>query len=219
MIVLNLKTYAESTGENAKRLLNAINQFVSDNPNLLDKIIVAPSITDLFSVKQNYPNLHIASQHVDNVAAGSSTGWVPADTLISYGVEYVIYNHSEHRVDQNNIIENIKALQSKGLKVIVGCENADEAANLLNAQPFAIAFEPKDLIGSGVSVTTRPEAVKSFIEVTAGKTNSLIGAGVSKGEDVVNAKNLGAQGALLTSAFVKAADPLEKLRELVTPFA
>lgn len=219
MIVLNLKTYTESTGLNCKRLLDSIDKFVNENPTLKDKVIVAPSITDLFWAKQNYPNLNFASQHVDNVSAGSTTGWIPADTLISYGIQYSIYNHSEHRVYSDSIVESVKDLQSKGLKLIVCCENTDEASNLLNATPFAIAYEPKDLIGSGISVTTRPEAVNLFMQVAAGKTNALIGAGVSTGQDVQSAKQLGANGALLASAFVKATDPYAKLMELVQPFA
>lgn len=219
MIVLNLKTYTESTGANLKNLLDIVNKFVIDNPNLHNQIIVAPSVMDLFWAKQNYPELNIAAQHVDNMVAGSTTGWIPADSLINSKVEYVIYNHSEHRVAFENILDNINMLQAKGLKVIVCCENTEEAVGLLNANPFAIAYEPKDLIGSGVSVTTRPEAIKSFIEATTGKTLALIGAGVSNGEDVIKGIELGANGALLASAFVKATDPYAKLNELVQPFA
>lgn len=219
MIVLNLKTYSESTGSNLDRLLNAIRQLNEEYPDLKDKVIVAPSLADLYYAAKNYSDLNIASQHVDNINSGSSTGWVPVDIVLSYGVKYVIYNHSEHKIEKEKLIGNIKVFQEKGLKVIACCENTEEALSLIEANPFAIAYEPKDLIGSGISVTTRPEAVKSFLAQTLDKTNALIGAGVTTGEDVLSAKNLGAQGALLASAFVKASNPYDKLKELLAPYA
>lgn len=218
MLLLNLKTYTEATGLNAEKLLDIVNQFVNENPNVKDRIIVIPALTDLFWAKQNYPNIIIAAQHVDNVNAGSTTGWIPADTLISYGIEYSLYNHSEHRMYSNSIVDDIKSIQAKGLKLVVCCENVDEAKNLLQADPFSIAYEPKDLIGSGVSVTTRPEAVKEFMDAMAERKNTLIGAGVTTGEDVKKSLELGAEGVLLASAFVKASDPYQKLKELVQPF-
>lgn len=218
MLLLNLKTYSEATGLNAKKLLDVVNQFINENSTAKDRIIIIPALTDLFWTKQNYPNIIIAAPHVDNINAGSSTGWIPADTLISYGIEHSLYNHSEHRMYGDSIVEDIKTVQSKGLKLIVCCENVDEAKNLLQADPFSIAYEPKDLIGSGVSVTTRPEAVKEFMEGIAGRKNTLIGAGVTTGEDVQSSLDLGAEGVLLASAFVKATDPYQKLKELVQPF-
>jgi triosephosphate isomerase len=218
MIILNLKTYTESTVDNLSKLLDALRALQEKNPELGRQIYVAPSTMDLVWAKKNYPELNIIAQHVDTKSAGSTTGWVPAENLIRAGVEYAIINHSEHRVWDENVVEELKDLQDKGLKLIVCCENTDEAIKVLEAHPFAIAYEPKDLIGSGVSVTTRPEAVTEFIAATKGKTNILIGAGVSTKEDVEKGIELGADGALLASAFVKSADPEAKAMELIAPF-
>ncbi len=221
MLVLNLKTYSESTGLNCKKLLDIVSEYVANTKieKIRDRIIVAVAQTDLFWAKQNYPDLIIAAQNVDNKVQGSSTGWVPVETLLSYGVEYALYNHSEHRMYSDSILEDIKTIQSKGVKLIVCCENTQEAVKLTAANPFAIAYEPKDLIGSGISVTTRPESVSEFVKAIPTQKNILIGAGVSNGDDINKAVELGAEGVLLASAFVKALDPKAKLDELVQPFA
>lgn len=212
MIILNLKNYAESTGENLNKLLDALKKLVTDFPEYKDKIMVAPSMVHLIDAKKNYPELHIISQHVDSKGLGSTTGWVPAEVLISNGIDTVILNHSEHRVLPEDYVDS---LQEKGLKIVACCENVEEARMFIDKNVFAVAYEPKDLIGSGISVTTRPEAVKEFVEVAKGKTLVLIGAGVSTKEDVVNGVKLGAEGALLASAFVKAEDPYQVAKDLV----
>jgi triosephosphate isomerase len=217
MIIFNFKNYPESTGENGIRLLDSLVSLQRKNSLAVDKIQVAVSMIDLHWAKKQYPTLTIIAQHVDSVTTGSTTGWVPADTVKSLGIDFTLINHSEHRVYDENIVTRLKALTDKGFKLIVCCENVQEAKQVLEASPYAIAFEPKDLIGSGVSVTNRPEAVAEFISVVKGKSLALIGAGVSTMEDVKKGLELGADGALLASAFVKAEDPEAKALELVSP--
>lgn len=214
MIILNLKNYTESIGDNLNKLLDALKKLVTNFPQYKDKIMVSPSMVHLIDAKKNYPELHIISQHVDSKGLGSTTGWVPAEVLISSGIDTVILNHSEHRV-LPEAEDYIDSLQEKGLKIVACCENVEEAKMFIDKKVFAVAYEPKDLIGSGISVTTRPEAVKEFVEVVKGKTLVLIGAGVSTKEDVVNGVKLGAEGALLASAFVKATDPYQVAKDLV----
>jgi triosephosphate isomerase len=218
MIFLNFKTYPESTGQNSLKLLDSVAQAIIENSSVKELVYVAPSIIDLGVAKNKFDGLNIMAQHVDTQTAGSTTGWITADNIIAQDITYTLYNHSEHRVFGDNIVENINYLQSKGLKVIFCCENIEEAKIALEAKPFAIAYEPKELIGSGVSVTTKPEAVAEFIALVKGKSLALIGAGVSTKEDIKKGIELGADGALLASAFVKAADPKAKLMELVEPF-
>lgn len=220
MVLLNLKTYMESTGLNCKKLLDIANEYLhTADQKIKDRVIFVVAQTDLFWAKQNYPQLIIAAQHVDNKTAGSTTGWTTPETLLSYGVHFSLFNHSEHRMYSDSIVQDIKDIQSKGIKLIVCCENTEEALKIAEANPFSIAYEPKDLIGSGVSVTTRPQAVEEFVKSLSNQKNILIGAGVSTGEDVAKAIELGAEGVLLASAFVKASDPKAKLAELVQPFA
>lgn len=213
MVILNFKTYAEATGEAANKLIEAV-----ANSDMKDKVIVAPSMFDLGGLTKAFTGVQFASQHIDNKNPGSTTGWTTPENLVAHGVTYALYNHSEHRVWSDTIVEDIKAIQAKGIKLIVCCENVEEATKLLEASPFGIAYEPKDLIGSGISVTTRPEAVKGFIDAAKGKTMTFVGAGVSTGEDVAKSLELGAEGVLLASAYVKAEDKDAKLAELVAAF-
>jgi len=218
MLILNFKTYTEATGDNATKLLDAVIKLSETNIDLTSKIFCAPSMLDLVHSKKTHYSLNIISQHIDNKSAGSTTGWATPENLVAQGISISLYNHSEHRVWSDSIVEDIKAIQAKGVQLIVCCENVEEATKLLEAQPFGLAFEPKDLIGSGVSVTTRPEAVSAFIAATKGKTKVFIGAGVSTKEDVSKSLELGADGVLLASAFVKAEDHVAKAKELAEPF-
>lgn len=218
MLILNFKTYPESTGSSCYKLLDALNQFIEANPNAASKFTAAPSSIDLSLAREKYKNLNIMAQHVDMKSPGSTTGWITPENLVGHGISYALYNHSEHRVWSDTIVDDIKEIQAKGIKLVVCCESIEEATKLLEAEPFGIAYEPKDLIGSGVSVTTRPESITEFVNVVKGKSMGFVGAGVSSKEDVENSLKLGAEGVLLASAFVKAEDHVAKITELVEPF-
>ena len=47
------------------------------------------------------------------------------------------------------------------------------------------------------------------------KSLAIIGAGITTGKDVKKSYELGADGVLLASAFVKAQEPFEKLKDLI----
>lgn len=215
MVILNLKSYSESTNTNLKSILELISDLISTNSTLKDEIFVAPNLMDLFWAKQNYPNINFVAQHVDSISAGAFTGFLPAPLLLQMGVEYTLFNHSEHRIESLNLISNLEFIHNTGLKTIVCCENEIEVTEILRTKPFAIAYEPKDLIGSGVSVTSRPESVERFITQVKDIAIPIIGAGVSNGQDVQKALELGAKGVLIASAFVKAENKKQKLLELL----
>lgn len=219
MIIFNLKTYAESSAENLTKLLNALKEISQEKPEFSEKILIAPAMIDLVWTKKSFPDLNFCSQHVDRVTAGSTTGWTPAENVKRNGIEYTLLNHAEHRVYNEDIVDYIKQVQATGLKAIVPCESLDEAKVILQANPFAVAIENKDLIGSGRSITSeQPESVKEFIECCKGKTKIIIGAGVSNGEDIQTGLDMGGEGFILASAFVKAEDPKSKALELLNPF-
>jgi len=88
--------------------------------------------------------------------------------------------------------------------------------------PTFIAVEPPELIGSGISVSnSKPEIIINSVKAvkeTNQKITVLCGAGVSNNEDVRKSLELGAEGVLLASAFVKAKDPKAFLTELASVF-
>ncbi len=87
--------------------------------------------------------------------------------------------------------------------------------------PSAIAVEPPELIGTGISVTqAQPEVISGTVDqirVVNKDVTILCGAGISTGDDVVASIRLGAQGVLLASAVAKSDKPGDVLRGLVEP--
>ncbi len=220
MLILNLKTYSESNADTLFKMLDEVSRFVTDYPMFnrdSNKLFIAPPLIYLSEVINKYPNIHFVSQNVSSKLEGQSTGAIVVENLLSLGVKYSLYNHSECKSELD--IEEIINIQSRGLKLMVFTESVSEAQELIKTNPEYLIYEPQDLIGSGISVTTRPEAVTQFIN-TFKNTNTklLIGAGVTTVEDVVNSLRLGATGVALASSFVKANNHYDKLIELTKPF-
>lgn len=210
MIVLNLKTYPECLGLNLEKYLVAI-QNCEDSSN----IFVAPNIVDLAIAKKNFPDLQIISQSVSPKKSGSSTGAITPELLLEHKINISIFNHSENRRDMSNIVDEIREIQDRGIKLIVCCETYLEAIEISKGEPFAIAYEPPELIGSGISVTTTPEPVLEFTSQIASSIIPLVGAGVTTSGDVRKSVELGAKGVLLASAFVKAVSLKDKINDLI----
>ena len=73
-----------------------------------------------------------------------------------------------------------------------------------------IAVEPPELIGSGIPVSkAQPEVVTGTVELVKQLNPNVVilcGAGITKGEDVAAALELGTEGVLVASGIVKAKD-------------
>lgn len=216
MIIINFKNYLECTHENLKKYIEPIN-YLEDNIKKL--VYFAPNHTDLSLARNLYKEINIISQHVDIFDSEKTTGFINPNILKNLNITYSLYNHSEHKFKTDeDLIKNIELIQSLGINLIVCCESVEEALFISKSNPFAIALEPKELIGSGVSVTNQAYVVKKFIKsLQKTKILPLIGAGISSKSDVQKSIELGAKGILLSSSYVKSQDPVEKLKELVTP--
>ena len=130
-----------------------------------------------------------------------------------------LVNHSEHRLSKKLLQETIEYLNKNEMKPIVCCENLDEVKEVLRFKPFAIAYETKELIGSGNSISKQePEIIKRFIKICKAKTLPIIGAGISSQDDIRIGMELGAKGFLVASAFAKSDEKEKKLLELLSPF-
>ena len=83
-----------------------------------------------------------------------------------------------------------------------------------------MAVEPPELIGSGIPVSKAdPQVVTGSVEAVTRVNPAvkvLCGAGISKGEDLLAALELGSVGVLLASGIVKAKDPRVALEDLVS---
>lgn len=211
LYVLNFKTYQESTGENSLRLLHAV-QTVAHETNA-DIIAALQPMDMLLGVKNN---VRTFAQHIDPVSYGSNTGSILPEAVKAAGAQGTLINHSEKRLSLETIEKTILRAKQLGLTTVVCVATAEECAAVGKFSPDYVAIEPHDLISSGRSVSKeRPELITKAREMLPVHIPLLCGAGVSTREDVLKAKELGCDGVLLASAFVKAQNPAEKLRELV----
>src|SRR3989344_7098234 len=189
MIVINFKNY--KVGKESVKLAKSIEKY-------LPRAIVCPPVIDVDEIVEK-TGLKVYAQHVDNVSGERGTGWVLSSVLKKVGVSGTLLNHSEHRLDFETIKETIARCRIEGLKVILCAENIAEAERFKALKPEAIAFEDKDLIGSGKSITSyRSEEIRKFAGVMKGSgIKALCGAGISNAEDVRVAFELGCDGILI----------------------
>ena len=214
MICINLKTYLNNSGEKTKAIFNEIERFFHDFPQFKDNFAFCPNNFQLESIEKTNPNLNIIAQNVDAIELGKTTGWVPAELLNLIGVKYTLFNHSEHRIYDDKILEKIEFINKFGINVIVCCENIDEALYILKAKPYAIAYEPPELIGSDISVSTQnPEIIKKFVKLVQNVSLPYIGAGLTSAEDIKISTELGSKGCIISKAFLDAGDKYSKLKE------
>ena len=210
LIVINFKTYESATGEGAVELAKII-----ANYNKKAEMIVCPQFADLKSIADL--GITVFAQHIDPVGFGSNTGHVLPESVKQAGCSGSLINHSERRLDFKTIEVCIQRARDVGLTAICCVPSIEDAKKVADFNPDYIAFEEPSLISSGKSISkAEPEAVKEFAKAIS-KTSSipLCGAGVSNGEDVKAALELGTKGVLLASAVTKAKDPKAVLEDLV----
>lgn len=192
---------------------------VSDNADV--RIAIAPQASDLARVADT--GVETWAQHVDPVDHGSHTGSVLAEAVVDAGASGTLLNHSENRLRLADIAGGIEAAERAGLETIVCANDAEQVGAAAALGPDAVAVEPPALIGGDVSVSTAdPDLVRDAVAAAAAVDDSvdvLCGAGVSTGEDLSAAADLGAEGVLLASGVAKADDPRAALEELVEPLA
>ena len=220
MIFLNLKTYAESV-ERYSGFVNIARNVASETG---VRIVVCPPMTLLADSVKLFDDIY--SQHVDSYLPGAHTGSITAQMLKSAGIKGSLLNHSEKRMPVGEIKLAIEQLHTASLESLVCVANATEAGKFadLNPYPQMIAVEPPELIGSGVSVSTaKPEVIVASANAIRkanpnGKIKFLCGAGIGNPQDMKRALELGADGILLASAYVKAKNPNEFLNGLARMF-
>lgn len=205
MIVVNFKAYEESTGFNARELskLCAKASRISG-----ERVISVPQTQDLRVCKGE-----VFGQHVDPFDPGSHTGKTLAKGLKDTGATGTLINHSENRVNRENIRKSINKCRELDIETIVCGQSAEECGELSKLGPDFIAFEPPKLIGGNVSVSqAEPEMIEKAVELS--KRPLLVGAGIKHKLDVEKSIDLGSVGVLVASGVVKSKRPYEELMEL-----
>ncbi len=210
-IVVNFKTYKESTGKTALNLAKICEAVAKATRT---EIVACPQLADCQKIKESV-SIPVFAQCVDAIDPGSHTGWVLLESLKEIGLDGSLVNHSEHRIDRSSIDIAVKKLKAAGMTSIVCTKDIAETGDYSLMSPDFLAIEPPELIGSGISVSTsKPEVVSGAVKAVKNGVPVLCGAGVSKGVDIQKALELGAKGVLLASGVVKAQDPKAVLMEM-----
>ncbi len=213
LILVNLKTYTEGTGKKALELAERAEKVSSETDVCIG---LAPQYTDILRLARAV-SLPIFAQHIDSIEPGSFTGHVLPEAVKEAGATGTLINHSERRLKLAEIDAVIRRTKQIDLASVVCTNNANVSASAAALRPDFIAIEPPELIGTGIPVSkAKPEIVTKTVELVR-QVNSevtiLCGAGITKGDDVAAALELGTTGVLVASGIVKAKETYEMLLE------
>ncbi len=212
MIIVNFKTYLESTGQRAIQLAKQAEKASKETGAC---IVVAPQLADLAKITASV-EIPVFAQHIDPIKPGSSTGHVLAESVKEAGAVGTLINHSERQLRLIDIDATIVLCREKGLTSCVCANNPAVSAAVAAMHPDITSMEPPELIGSGISVSkSKPETVTDTVNLVHKvdpKAVILCGAGISTADDVSKALELGTRGVLVASGIVKAKDPYSVMR-------
>ena len=216
-ILVNFKAFRESMHSGAFEIARAAEE-VSRETGV--SIGVAPNYIDAYYIAKNF-DIPVFLQHVDPVGFGAYTGHVPVDSLPLYGFRGSLVNHSERRLRIDEIRNVVSRMNDLGLISIICSSDNIESVALAALKPSAVAVEPPELIGTGISVSkAKPEVIREAVNPIKrmGDIKVLCGAGITTADDVRRAVELGVDGVLLATAVTKSSNPREKLAELARAF-
>ena len=212
-VLVNFKTYLQSTGKNALKLAK-----IAEKVSLETEICigVAPQYVDIPKITKE-ASIPVFAQHIDPISPGRNTGHILAEAIKEAGAVGTIINHSERRLKLTEIEKVIKRVAEVKLISLVCIGSPRLSRKIAGFHPNMVAVEPPELIETGISVSkVKPEVVSRTVELVKSvdpKIVVLCGAGVSTGDDVEAALKLGTEGVLVASGVVKAKDPYKVLLE------
>lgn len=216
IVILNFKTYLESTGKSALELAKSC-ESVAEETGI--NIMIAPQPADIYRISQEV-GIPVLAQHIDPVDAGGHTGSILPESVKEAGAVGTLINHSEQRMQLFNIDAAVKKALSLGMISAVCTNNIETSAAAATLNPDFVAIEPPELIGSGIPVSqAEPEIVEKTVALIHDINKDvrvLCGAGISTGNDMKAAIELGSEGVLLASGIILADDPKKALLDLVS---
>jgi len=212
MIIVNFKTYLESTGQRALTLAKQAEKAAKETGAC---IIVAPQFADIAKIASTV-EIPVFAQHIDPIKPGNCTGHILSEAVKEAGAVGTLINHSERQLKLSEIDAIIALTREKGLISCVCANNPSVSAATAAMGPNIVSIEPPELIGTGIAVSkAKPEVVTNTVRLVHKvdpNMTILCGAGISQREDVAVALKLGTRGVLVASGIVKANDPYTVLR-------
>ena len=216
VIVLNVKTYTEATDKTALNIAMLMEKIGRETG---ASMAIAVQAADI-SLCTKIVRIPVFAQHIDPIRPGSSTGWTLPEAVKASGAVGTLINHSEHRLILADLDVCISRAKELGLEQIVCSNNISTSKAIATFSPSFVAVEPPELIGGDISVTSADPGIVSgtvaLVKNIDSRVKILCGAGVKNGKDVKKAIELGADGVLLASGVVKAADKEKVIRDLVS---
>ena len=212
--MLNVKAYAESSGGKGVALLKACEEVAEETG---ASIVICPHQVQLGQIADG-AKIPVFAQSVDAADPGSQTGWSTLQSIKAVGAAGTLVNHSEHRLKLADIEWIVSKAREMDLATCVCTNNVAVSMAAAAVSPDFVAVEPPELIGTGIPVSKAdPDIVRNSVE-SVKKVNEkvvvLCGAGITTGDDVKAAIELGSEGVLLASGVVKAKDPRAALIDL-----
>lgn len=212
IILVNFKCYI--TGQKAFKLAKLC-EFVSFEYGM--NISVAPQFADIKAIAGEV-EIPVFSQHIDPIDVGAFTGHITALSIKEAGAIGTLINHSERKLDLDRIRKCVELAKKYNLISICCSSNVEEGKAIAQFAPDFIAYEPPELISSGISVSqAKPEVITKIVnEIKRINSNIkiLCGAGITNGKDVKKALELGTVGVILSSGVVKAANSEDVLVDI-----
>lgn len=216
VITLNLKTYAEATGEKALEIALIMDKISKETGT---SMAISVQATDLRMCEEKV-SIPVFAEHIDPIKPGSHTGWMLPEAVKAAGAVGTLINHSEQRLKLADIDICITRAKKLNLDHIVCSNNINTSMAIATLSPNFVAIEPPGLIGGDISVTTAdPDIVSGSVDAVKNidkNVNVLCGAGIKNGKDVTKSIELGTEGVLLASGIVKAKNKESVIRDLAS---
>lgn len=214
LIIINFKTYPESSGKKALKIAQQIGKV----KNKKYSIVIAPSLLTLKEIAGKVTTA-VFAQHADPFLFGAHTGSIPIRELKSFGVKGTLLNHSERKIPWIMLQKIVHVCRKEKIITVVCASSLAEAHKIASLHPDYLAYEPPELIGGNVSVTkAKPEIIAKavkLVKLLSPSTKVLCGAGVQSKGDIHKALALGTEGVLIAHAVVKAKNPKKVLEEML----
>ena len=132
-IIINYKTYKQSTGKNALKLSLAFQKVAKKNK----RVMIAVQATDLCCVA-SLIKLPVLAQHVDYFEPGRNTGFILPETIKADGAIGTLLNHAEHRIPYKTLKKTIEHCKRLKLKTIVCIPDTKNLSKIHCSKPLII---------------------------------------------------------------------------------
>ncbi len=215
LIIVNFKAYPDVFGEKGIRLAK-IAEKVSEEHGV--SIAICPPLPYLVKYSEIF-NIPVFSQKVDCITGKNGTGKISVKMIKASGASGTLINHSENRMILADLEEVVRNSRTHRLYTIICTNNEAVSAAAAKLDPHAVAFDPPELTGTGVSISVvQPEIIQNSvkrIKMENPRVSPFCGVGVLTPVDIEKALDMGIEGVIIDQIFVQAKDPHELLQNLV----